>query len=231
MTPVRTLPKAHGERPRGHNSKAGFTLVELLVALTLFGFLSLALLGGLRFGTRAWEAAEQSSDRINNTTAVRGLLQRQLEQSEIPTPEKSDEPRQNIFLGSTSSLEFSATAPGYVGYGGLTDFKLELTEDDGLVLSWRVNRPEEDPERGYDNDLQEETERRRVLLSDVESLTMRYYGRHLRDDQATWYDNWTEDGLLPQLVEVTIVFAEGDRRSWPPLVISLKKQPILSESS
>ena len=34
---------------------AGFTLVELLVAMTLLGFLTVLLFGGLRFGTRAWE--------------------------------------------------------------------------------------------------------------------------------------------------------------------------------
>lgn len=211
--------------------EGGFTLVELLVALALFGFLSVALLGGLRFGVRAWEAAEETSARINNTMAVRGLLQRQLEQTAIPTPEKSDEPRQNIFLGASSGLEFTSVAPGYVGYGGMTDFILAQDEEGDLVLSWRVNRPDADADRGYENDLQEETQRRRILLTEIEGLAFRYYGKHLRDEQAAWYESWTEDGLLPQLVEMTVSFPEGDRRDWPPLIISLKKQPLLPDPS
>ena len=43
------------EQERSKSSQFGFTLIELLIALTLFGLLSVALLGGLRFGTRVWK--------------------------------------------------------------------------------------------------------------------------------------------------------------------------------
>lgn len=230
MTPSGICASSSCLRGCARKCQSGFTLVELLVALTLFGLLSVALLGGLRFGTRAWESAEVASQRINGETAVRGILRRQIAQSEIPTPEKSNESRLNIFSGSEQRLEFTATAPGYVGYGGATDFMLEMAEGD-LVLSWRVNRPDGDPERGYDNDLQEESQRRRRLLSDVAELKLRYFGLKERDRQGAWYDAWQEDGLLPSLVEITLAYPEGDRRTWPPLIVSLKKQPLLAEAA
>ncbi len=45
----------------GGRRQAGFTLVELLVAMTLLAFLSITLFGGLRFGARSWEAVVDSS--------------------------------------------------------------------------------------------------------------------------------------------------------------------------
>ena len=38
-----------------HDGEAGFTLLELLISMTLLGLLMLVVLGGLRFGARAWE--------------------------------------------------------------------------------------------------------------------------------------------------------------------------------
>ena len=49
---------------------AGFTLVELLVAITLLALVSAALFGGLRFGARAWESATSRIARCSKSTAV-----------------------------------------------------------------------------------------------------------------------------------------------------------------
>ena len=49
--------RATGER--------GFTLLELLISMSLLGLLMLGLFGGLRLGARVWEAGDQqSADRI-----------------------------------------------------------------------------------------------------------------------------------------------------------------------
>jgi prepilin-type N-terminal cleavage/methylation domain-containing protein len=47
--------------------EAGFTLVELLVSVTVMAMLALLLFGGLHFGTRVWEkatAAETTGNKI-----------------------------------------------------------------------------------------------------------------------------------------------------------------------
>ena len=40
------------------NGERGFTLLELLIAMTLLGLLMLGLFGGLRLGARVWEAGD-----------------------------------------------------------------------------------------------------------------------------------------------------------------------------
>ena len=58
---------------RRHELRAaerGFTLLELLVAITLLGLLMAALFGGLRLGTRVWETADARLDSSANRRAA-----------------------------------------------------------------------------------------------------------------------------------------------------------------
>ena len=75
MTPARRQPRAVG------SAGAGFTLIELLIALALFGLISVVLFGGLRFGTRAWEAGNAHAERLEEVQAVQALLRRHIAQA------------------------------------------------------------------------------------------------------------------------------------------------------
>ena len=47
---------------RRNNRQAGFTLLEVLVAMALLGFLSTMLLGGVQLATRIMESSRRHSD-------------------------------------------------------------------------------------------------------------------------------------------------------------------------
>jgi len=59
----------------------GFTLVELLIALSLIGLITLLLFSGLRLGTRAWEGVETTADRTAELRVARNFLERALVQA------------------------------------------------------------------------------------------------------------------------------------------------------
>ncbi|MCH8035911.1 MAG: prepilin-type N-terminal cleavage/methylation domain-containing protein [Proteobacteria bacterium] len=56
----------------------GFTLIEILIAMTLLGLLMAMLFGGLRLGTRAWEASDARSAELARLEAVHGFIRRAL---------------------------------------------------------------------------------------------------------------------------------------------------------
>ena len=70
----------------GGRRQAGFTLVELLVAMTLLAFLSLTLFGGLRFGARSWEVVVDSSAERDRIATTQTFLRDRLGQLTLPGP-------------------------------------------------------------------------------------------------------------------------------------------------
>ncbi|MGH6912899.1 MAG: PulJ/GspJ family protein, partial [Geminicoccales bacterium] len=64
----------------------GFTLLELLVAITLLGVLMAALFGALRLGARVWETGTARQDASARIQIVHNLLRRELAQT-VPLAE------------------------------------------------------------------------------------------------------------------------------------------------
>ncbi len=67
--------------PRIDSRQRGFTLLEILVAVTLLGLLMAALFGGVRLGVRAWEASGARLDDDARLTAVQDFLRERLTQA------------------------------------------------------------------------------------------------------------------------------------------------------
>src|SRR5262245_56778931 len=61
--------------------QAGFSLVEVLVALVLLGLLSMALFSSVRFGVTAWQRGGERSDQIHTSMLVQDLLRRLIGQA------------------------------------------------------------------------------------------------------------------------------------------------------
>lgn len=199
----------------------GFTLVELLVAMTLIGLMFVALFGGLSFGTRVWETGVERGENLAEVEVTQALLRRQLDQL-IPLPGLED--RQEIsFLGEADRLTFTAPAPSQFGLGGIYVFELfaERAEQgqQRLVMRWELYRPDRD--QAFD-----EKSTRRTLLENIETLQFGYYGDprefagNGRSDNADWRERWVEAALPPRLIAVRVGFPENDARYWPELTIA-----------
>ena len=50
--------------------QGGFTLLELLIAITLLGLILVLLFGGLRLGMRSWDAGQLNVDTMNTVAGV-----------------------------------------------------------------------------------------------------------------------------------------------------------------
>ena len=201
---------------------AGFTLLELLIAITLLGLLMAALFGGLRLGARAWERSEQRLDKSARLQVVQNFLRDRLAQA-YPLEGDDEAGRSQVtFAGDIDTLRFVTLMPEYLG-AGFAEFVVAVDDQrdlKDLVVRWRRF----DPVDLLATDADEP--QIKVLLEDIERLDFAYYGARNRDEPAFWHEQWLDAQQLPQLVRLKIVFPPGDQRYWPDLIV----QPMTADA-
>lgn len=195
----------------------GFTLLELLVAMTLLGLMLALLFGGLRTGTQVWRAGDQRSDALARIEAVHGFLRRQVG-ALYPMAEPGDagEAPEIAFEGEAERLRFVGMLPAHFGAGGFQTVEVATDEHDGrrdLRVAWWPYRPGERAPEQIDPDSTS------VLVEDVDQVEFGYFGTTDQRSPPDWTDRWLERSEPPDLVRLRLSFGAGDARYWPELVI------------
>ncbi len=202
----------------------GFTLLELLIAMTLLGLLMLGLFGGLRLGARVWEASDARSADRARIEAVQRFIRTYLGQARPLAAADRTGDDVVAFVGRGERLDFTAVLPAYLSAGGFEHVALSLAEGDngqGLVLE---HGPLQRREDGRAELFQLDDAENSVLLDNLVAVEFSYYGARGRGEDAEWTDRWDDDQRLPLLVRIRIEFPESDRRIWPELTVALRIQ-------
>lgn len=189
---------------------AGFTLLELLIAMTLLGFLTVLMFDGLRFGKRAWETAESATDLSNKVRTFQYSLREDLAHA-YPLLQAIDATHANIaFDGSANRLSFLAPGMDGVPSGEMARVIIDAKKTDAgseiEVLTM--------PELATSNAPRTRT----IELPGVTALKFAYLGTDRPADAPTWRDGWSGRTKFPVLVRVSAHSAHGDA-VWPELIM------------
>jgi general secretion pathway protein J len=198
-------------------TSAGFTLVELLVGLSLLALISVLLFGGFRFGLRAWEVGTARIDSGNEIELAQNLLRRQLAEAQPVRVGVEIESAPVLLRGSTSALIFVSPLPAHRGIGGAHLFALGIGDGASgkkLTLRWRLFRAGDPGDAAFD------PKDASTLLTGIETIELSYFGRPATGGPRRWNDRWEEQPDLPELIRLRIAFPPGDGRSWPDLVVA-----------
>jgi len=198
---------------RRRTRAGGFTLVELLVAMTIMALMMGLLFGGLRLASRAWNTTEQRLDQTAVVSAVQRFVRQRLTAARtLELPQIFDNKRRNqvIFSGGTARLTFISDMPANRATG--LQLMVLTRRDNKLWLRYRpfVKR------KGLFNDRSSAWSERR-LLKGVSGLRFSYYGRPADADSAGWYQNWQGQTHLPTLIRVQLARPDSQRTQWPTL--------------
>lgn len=196
--------------------KRGFTLLELLVALSIFSVLSVMAYAGLQTVITTKTATQQAAERIADVQLVMMRISNDLRQ----TISRKIRDEYGEFIPAMQSSEngdetMAWTRAGYRNPAQLTRSNIQrvaykLEEEKLIRITWPVL------DRAQDTEAMESE-----VISDLESIEWRYL-----NNENEWLSSWPEEGdkanlyPLPKAVEVSLELQDWGKVKRLILVVS-----------
>lgn len=179
--------------------EAGFTLVEMLVALTIFALLSAAGVGLLRSSVDTQSAVEGKLSDLAAAARLRTLLANDLVQVMDRPTRQSGGREAPAFIGLPGEMRF--VRGGWIDLADAARPELQ-----GVRWSISGSRLERAARRALDGSGEQPAA---ALVEDLTSATFRYRGSN-----GAWGDSWAPTDTeppLPAAVELTMTAAADGR--------------------
>jgi general secretion pathway protein J len=218
----------------------GFTLIEVLIAMTLLSLMVVLLFSSLRICAQSWEQGENKIAEVNEVAVVYNFFQRHLSSAtplwndfiagaEVDaanqpetgaTADDSGADTENLnktfsFQGKKNALQFVSSFPASVGRAGMQLFSIEQRQEDKEQVIKVTLTPFFPAMEGEEWNQEEE-----ILLRHVSDFELSYFGAVDNTDKYAWQDEWLKKDVHPQLVKISINTTDGV--FWPEIVIALK---------
>jgi general secretion pathway protein J len=198
----------------------GFTLLEVLVAITIFSLVIAVLYAGYRLGMRSWESGERTQAAVSELRLAGSFIRRHAAEA-FPLAISESRAWRLWFQGEPERLVFITAMPAYLGQGGMYEMTLQVddTEEGAtLTVSRRLLHPDAETGRpGIDD-------RPRPLVEGLESATFDFFGTSAEEGVASWHRTWVDQQHLPQLVRLRLVSRRAG--AWPDMVIHLPSDAV-----
>jgi len=196
----------------------GFTLVELLLAITLMSMLLALAYGGLRASTRATERGQVILEESSRMRMAHQFVRKQLNQMLPLAYEQDDEKKERkLFEGNRSSIRFVGPMPGYLSFGGPQVQEISIVNGEhgqALVLSHALLQGFEEAKL---------YERAPILLIDhIEDAWFTFLGVDEFGELTGWAPDWADTETLPKAVSLEMEFEEDVILEWPMLTASVR---------
>jgi len=191
---------------------AGFTLVEVLVALLVLGLILSGLAGGTHLGLAALGAQSRAVAEGGNLEPVDRALRRIVEHITLP-----GDRRKPGLVGDArgfaclTSMPTAAGAEDTVHPAARVDAFVATDGAHQLVLRWS-------PHLHADRTAPRPPLAEEVLLQRIDRFEVSY----LSPDRSGWMRSWNRTDL-PALIRIQLLFKPGDPRHWPPIIAAVRQ--------
>jgi general secretion pathway protein J len=198
--------------------EAGFTLVELLTAVTLLALLTTLVFGAIKYAGRAWAETDHRAVAAADLSAVQAVFSHAIAGAYPAFALADPTDREIAFNGAGEWLALVAPLPAAIASGVEAQQRF-FVEGEGrsraLVMGWRLDLPSSDEATAL-------PENRVRLLDRVRSLRFAYYGTADPTQAPTWLERWSGYTKLPELVRVHIERDDPAMPEWRDLVVATR---------
>jgi len=211
--------------PIARGMSGGFTLIEVMVTLTVLAFILLMIFGVFRLGLSAWEKGDSIKDEYQVVRIASQIISRQVK-SLVPYKIKSQKAEGDYlaFEGKAHSLKFVSALP------------LRAKQPEGFVYAVYAFREGEKEggrlvfyeQRVLNRDFMEDKPKDEAsvsLFAGISEVRFAYYQEENpeKNQVAAWVEEWDakEKGEIPKAIRVTLIPKEKKGDSPFNLLVSL----------
>lgn len=175
-------------------SVGGFTLIEMLAALTLLGLLSMGLFESFRLAQRVSVQSARVSEEMADVRITHRVVRRLLTGVAGPSGLR--------FRNGVMELVSSSTrdSPGFARH-----YVIETIQRPDGLLDLRV--------------LEKGASDAELLIGRIRSAQWQFLSVGSSTPQRSWQTEWNSTEEKPALVRLLVSFPQGDHRRWPDLIV------------
>ena len=179
-------------------SREGFTLLELLISITLLVLILVVTMGAMRMGSRSVAAGEKKMDAQERFRTVLSILDAQI-QSQVPLSYDEQGNKKYYFQGDRKTLRFATNysiRDGRKGYV-VVDYKVEAANPGREILYASERTP------GIEGSQD-------TRLIDAKEIVFAYYYKEPTDEQGKWVENLSDGTVIPEKISFRMTASTGD---------------------
>ena len=178
-------------RRGGRGDLAGFTLLELILAITILSIVTLIIGSGFRLSIKAWEKGEAETQETQRLRALSGMISQSIK-SAYPYEMKIEDKKTIIFEGDKNSILFATASNGSLA-GGFKWVRYSY-KDGALVFTEGIL-----PDKKFMDKIKEDEE---IIDSDIGEVKLEY----LSSGKEDWQESWNLGDGIPSAVRVKIAY-------------------------
>ena len=173
---------AMGKRARG------FTLLELLISITLLVVIVVITMGAMRIGSRSVAAGERKMEAQERFRTVLSIMDAQI-QSQVPLTYDEGGNRKYYFRGDGKSLRFSTN---YSIWGGQKGY---------VIVDYRVEDDNTGKEILYASEQIPGIEgRQESRMIEATGISFEYFYKDPTEEQGKWLEELSGGTLIPEKI-------------------------------
>ena len=173
-------------------SDGGFTLLELLISITMLAFIVVIMMGAMRMSSRAVASGERKMEGQERFRTVFSLVNAQI-QSQMPLTYVDNGYKKYYFIGDEKNLRFTTNYSIWGGQKGyvIVAYKVEAdsTGKDVLYASERIP--------GIEGSLD-------IRLIDASGISFEYFYKSPAAEQGKWMETLSEGISIPEKIKINI---------------------------
>jgi general secretion pathway protein J len=176
------------------NRVAGFTLLELIISITLVAIIVLIISGAANLGYRSFHSGEKKMNAVERLRSSLTIIDAQI-QSGVPLTLEDGGVKQYYFMGEQDSLKFSTN---YSIWGGQRGY---------VIVNYRVDADDRGKRTLFASEYKVgmENQKETKLLEGFDEITFDYFKQDATEEEGEWVTQWADEEMMPTRIRINLV--------------------------